>query len=180
MGRVAVTQRETAYRSSPIVPSGRTMDSSEHYEAGARELVDVVNLVLQSVWANMRRSGREIEMTQWATLRRISRGPCTVGELARHRAVSLPTMSKSVDMLVRRGWVERSAGEADRRQTVVKLTRDGDQILAACRRDAEEYLAGRLEVLTPAERSSATFGLQLVRCALGTPDATLKPAPIPK
>ena len=63
----------------------------------------------------MRRSGRPIEPTQWATLRVIAAGPWTMSELARRKTVSLPTMSKSVEMLARREWVERSVGEADRR-----------------------------------------------------------------
>ena len=46
------------------------------------------------------------------SLMRIGAGPCTMSDLARHQAVSLPTISRSVDMLVRRGWVERGAGQA--------------------------------------------------------------------
>jgi DNA-binding MarR family transcriptional regulator len=48
--------------------------------------------------------------------------------LARHLAVSLPTVSKSVDMLVRRGWLERWVDKHDRRHTMVRLTPEG----AAC------------------------------------------------
>ena len=71
------------------------------------ELLEVVNLVTQMFWADLRRSDHAIELTQWATLRRISRSPCTMSELARHKGVGLPTMSKSIEMLVRKGWVER-------------------------------------------------------------------------
>ena len=40
---------------------------------------------------------------------RIGMGPCTLTDLARHKVVSLSTVSKSVDMLVRSGWAERGS-----------------------------------------------------------------------
>ena len=85
---------------------------------GAAELLDVVSLVTQAVWTDLRRSGAAIEATQWTTLRLLAPAPCTMSELARHKAVSLPTVSRSVDMLVRRGWVERCVDDSDRRQTL--------------------------------------------------------------
>jgi DNA-binding MarR family transcriptional regulator len=93
---------------------------------GAAELLDVVSLVTQAVWTDLRRSGAAIEPTQWTTLRLLAARPCTMSEIARHKAVSLPTVSRSVDMLVKRGWVERFVDEADRRQTLVRLTAAGE------------------------------------------------------
>ena len=106
-------------------------------------------------WADLRRSDQTIEMSQWATLRRISRSPCTMSELARHKGVGLPTISKSVDMLVRKGWVERWIDKTDRRQTLVRLTADGRRVLADSRAHLEELLDQRLSKLTAAERNAA-------------------------
>ena len=133
------------------------------------ELIDVVYLVTQAFWAELRRSGQTIEMSQWATLRRIGRSPCTMSELARHKGVGLPTISKSVDMLVRRGWVERWIDKSDRRQTLVRLTASGRRVLADCRRALEEFLDERLAALTGAERNELDRSLQLVRRVL-TPE----------
>jgi DNA-binding MarR family transcriptional regulator len=130
------------------------------------ELVDVVNLVMQVIWADMRRSGQAIEVTQWATLRLIAAGPWTMSELARHKAVSLPTMSKSVDMLTRRGWVERFEDDTDRRQTLVRLTAGGRQMLAECRRQAEESIETKLATLGDREREQLAASLRTVRDAL--------------
>ena len=146
----------------------RTIPRSQ--KTGTGELVDVVYLVMQIVWADMRRSRRAIEPSQWATLRRISRGPCTMSEVARHKGVSLPTISKSVDMLVRRGWVERFVDDTDRRQTLVRLTGGGRKVLADCRRRVELLLAEKLAVLTPQEREQASTSLRMVRAALGAED----------
>lgn len=133
---------------------------------GAAELLDVVSLVTQAVWTDLRRSGAAIEPTQWTTLRMLSAGPCTMSELARHKAVSLPTMSRSVDMLVRRGWVERCVDEADRRQTLVRLTSAGQRLLGDCRRRFEDLIAAKLVGLSDDERARLTTSLLAVGRAL--------------
>ena len=135
-------------------------------KTGTAELVDVVNLVTRLIWADMRQSSTAIEPSQWATLLRIARGPCSMSELARHKAVSLPTTSKSVDMLVKRGWVERWVGDADRRRTLVRLTPGGRRLLANRRRRSELLLAGKLAPLTAEEREQLAASLQRVRAAL--------------
>src|SRR5215472_10245243 len=98
-------------------------------------------LVMRTVAAEMRRSRRPLAPAQMGSLMRIGAGPCTMSELARHQAVSLPTISKSVDMLVRRGWVERSAVKRDRRQSIVRLTRRGRRVLADIQQRAEQHVA---------------------------------------
>jgi DNA-binding MarR family transcriptional regulator len=125
---------------------------------------------MQAIWADMRRSRRAIEPSQWATLRRIARGPCTMSDVARHKGVSLPTISKSVDMLVKRGWVERFVDDTDRRQTLVRLTPAGRRVLADCRRRVEESLELRLAELPEADREQIVAVLRTVRGALGTGD----------
>ena len=134
--------------------------------AATTELVDVVSLVTQAIWADMRRSGRDIEPTQWATLRLIAAGPFTMSELARHKAISLPTMSKSVDMLARRGWVERFVDDADRRQTLVRPTEAGRQILADCRRQIEDLIDDKLAAISDRQREELAAGLALLRDVL--------------
>ena len=89
-----------------------------------------------------------------------------MSELARHKAVSLPTVSRSVDMLVRRGWVERCVDDSDRRQTLVRLTVDGRRILAECRRRFEDLLAEKLDALSDRQRADLTTSLLAVGDAL--------------
>jgi DNA-binding MarR family transcriptional regulator len=93
-----------------------------------------------------------------------------MSELARYKGVGLPTISKSVDMLVRRGWVERWIDTSDRRQTLVRLTPDGRKVLADCRSALEEFLDGRLASLTKAQRDTLDASLHLVRQALTNED----------
>jgi DNA-binding MarR family transcriptional regulator len=141
-----------------------------HPAHATSELIDVVNLVTQAFWAELRRSGETIEISQWSTLKRIGRGPCTMSELARYKGVGLPTISKSVEMLVRRGWAERWVDKADRRQTLVRLTPSGRRLLTTCRRALEAFLDRRLASLTSAERDAIDASMQLVRQVLTTDD----------
>jgi DNA-binding MarR family transcriptional regulator len=134
--------------------------------AGAAELLDVVSLVTQAVWTDLRRSGAAIEPTQWTLLRLVASAPCTMSELARHKAVTLPTISRSVDMLARRGWVERCVDESDRRQTLVRLTADGRRVLADCRRRFEDLIDARLAPLSDDQRARLTSSLLAVAEAL--------------
>ena len=141
----------------------RTLSSTR---TGAAELLDVVNLVTQAVWTDLRRSGAAIEPTQWATLRMLAARPCTMSEIARHKAVSLPTMSRSVDMLVKRGWVERCVDDSDRRQTLVRLTAAGQELLADCRRRFEDLIDAKLATLSDDQRARLTSSLDAARAAL--------------
>jgi DNA-binding MarR family transcriptional regulator len=133
---------------------------------GAAELLDVVNLVTQAVWTDLRRSGAAIEPTQWTTLRLLAARPCTMSEIARHKAVSLPTISRSVDMLVKRGWVERCVDDADRRQTLVRLTSAGQALLAECRQRFEELIDAKLAALSDKQREQLTASLLAARAVL--------------
>jgi DNA-binding MarR family transcriptional regulator len=117
-------------------------------------------------WSDLRRSDQPIELTQWSSLKRISRGPCTMSDLARHKGVGLPTISKSVDMLVRKGWAERWVDKSDRRQTLVRLTASGRKVLADSRARLEELLDERLSAMPAAAREQFAEQLRRVRDAL--------------
>jgi DNA-binding MarR family transcriptional regulator len=138
-------------------------------QTAAKELLHVVMLVMRTVAAEMRRSRRPLAPTQMGSLMRIAVGPCTMSELARHQAVSLPTMSKSADMLVRRGWVERGADKRDRRQSMVRLTPRGRRVLADIQQRAETHVAETLAPLAAAERAQLIAALRLLTGVLSVP-----------
>jgi DNA-binding MarR family transcriptional regulator len=131
-------------------------------EMAARELLHVVMLIMRTVAADMRRSRRPVAPTQMGSLMRIAAGPCTMSDLARHQAVSLPTVSKSVDMLVRREWAERWADTSDRRQTLVRLTAKGRRTLAEMKRRTERHLTQALAPLAAGERADLIATLKVL------------------
>jgi DNA-binding MarR family transcriptional regulator len=138
-------------------------------QAAARELLYVVMLVMRTVAAEMRRSRRPLAPAQMGNLMRIGAGPCTMSDLARHQAVSLPTISRSVDMLVRRGWVERGTGRSDRRQSMVRLTPRGRRVLADIQQRAERHVAATLAPLAAAERIQLVAALRMLTSVLSVP-----------
>ena len=135
-------------------------------EAAARGLLDVVMLVMRTVAADMRKSPRPLAPAQMGMLMRIAAGPCTMSDLARYQAVSLPTISKSIDMLVRRGWVERWVDKHDRRQTIARLTPSGKRMLSHIRQRAERQVTRTLAPLTAAERAQLVSALNVLRRVL--------------
>jgi DNA-binding MarR family transcriptional regulator len=58
-------------------------------------------------------------------------GPLRVAELAARAGVALPTMSRIVDEIVRRGQVQRRIDQTDHRASVISITEAGETILSA-------------------------------------------------
>ena len=71
----------------------------------------------------------DISLPQWVILSCLWReGALTVGALAEIAGTGLPAMSRIVDRMAQRGLVERQRDDADRRLTVVTLTRKGQEL----------------------------------------------------
>ena len=135
----------------------------------AHELLFVVMLVMRTVAADMRRSPDALAPTQMGTLMKVALGPCTMSALARYQAVSLPTISKSVDMLVRRGWLERWVDKGDRRQTMVRLTAEGRRVLTDIKKRNQKLVGQRLAELTAPEREQLVAVTRMLSRVLVTP-----------
>lgn len=99
---------------------------------------------------------------QFAVLSRIGCGPAGAGELAEWERVSAPTMSRTIGALADAGWVERSDDPADGRRVIVTITESGRQLLAQTRRARDEWMAVRLEGLTPDEVARLEDALPLL------------------
>ena|SRR5215472_9408492 len=85
----------------------------------AGELFAVVMGMMRSVAKEMRRPPQRLAPAQQAALAKLKHGAASMSELAGSLGVSVPTISKFIDVLEERGWVERCAAPADRRHTVV-------------------------------------------------------------
>jgi DNA-binding MarR family transcriptional regulator len=136
-------------------------------DEAAQRLLEVVMLVMRTVAADMRNSPRPLAPAQMGSLMRLATGPCTMSELARAQFVRLPTISKSVGMLVERGWVERSVDTRNRRQTMVALTPTGRKTLASIKHRTEKLVTRTLAPLTAAERAQLVAALDVLRRVLG-------------
>ena len=90
-------------------------------------------------------------------------------ELAVVHHVTPSTMSRTVDLLVRRGWVARHEATRDRRQLVLTLTPDGVAARLEMHRIMEETVSGLLSRLDSDGLREVYTGLQALRSLL--PDA---------
>jgi DNA-binding MarR family transcriptional regulator len=133
----------------------------------ARQLLQVMNLLMRGFSARMRQGEGHVQPAHIGILARLEMGQCTLSELAQHQVVRLPTMSRSIDLLVRRGWVARSTPPENRRVTMVHLAADGRRVLAAIKSDAEAHVARDLAGLSAAERTQVAGALEVLVRALG-------------
>jgi DNA-binding MarR family transcriptional regulator len=131
-------------------------------DATARDLLRVSMLLMRQLGARMRQSEKRIEPPQVGILMRLSEKPMTLTELATHQVVRLPTMSKSVGLLVERGWVSRTIPANNRRQTIVALTAEGRRVLDKMGRHAERHVAELLGSLTSTERQRVQASLEIL------------------
>jgi DNA-binding MarR family transcriptional regulator len=135
----------------------------------ARALLEVTTLLMRSFAARVRQrvdrgelGDNRIEPAQIGILAKASERDYSLSELAQHQSVRLPTMSKSVALLVERGWLERWTPQNNRRQTMVRLTPEGRRVFAWMKRDAEKHVARMLTALTPRQRVKANAGLKVL------------------
>lgn len=78
-------------------------------------------------------------------------GPKTLGELAAAEQVKPPTMSRIVTGLARSHLIKIDSDRRDARRLRIRATPAGKRLLEKGRRLRIEYLASRLEILTPDE-----------------------------
>ena len=134
----------------------------------AGDLFALMMGTMRLVAKEMRRPPYLIATAQAAALGRLKHGPAATTELAKSLGVSVPTVSKSIDVLVERGWVERCADPADRRHTIVRLTPRGIRVTQAIRRRTERHVAGLLAPLSAGERAQVGTAVEILKRVLPT------------
>ncbi len=97
--------------------------------------------------------GTSVSPSQFRMLCRLAQGRATVSELAAWNAVTLPTATKILDVLVERGWVERNRSQEDRRLVHVHLTPRGREVQTELEARAADSLSAVLSQV-PAESAA--------------------------
>jgi DNA-binding MarR family transcriptional regulator len=102
----------------------------------------------------LQRADQSVTLTQLSALGTLAkRGPMSAGELATCERVQPPSMTKVLAHLEERGLVRRAAHPSDKRQAIISVTPDGEQLLDSERRSRDAWLSRRLAELTPDERA---------------------------
>ena len=129
----------------------------------ARELLDIIPLVMRAVAAELRSAGEMPAPAHFGLLSILSIQPRRLTELAAIQGVSLPTMSNSISAMVERGWVRREAPDGDRRVVMIDVTPTGRAALERVSRAAEAHLADVIAPLDRPARRRLTGGLGVLR-----------------
>ena len=136
----------------------------------ARELMDTVPRILQSIRVNMRLGhGANISIPQFRTLRFIQRNPdSSLTGLADFLGLTLPSVSKLVDGLVKQELINRQESTSDRRRLTLALTERGEAIVNSARASAQADLEKTLACLSEDELKTIQSALELLQPLFGS------------
>lgn len=137
----------------------------EILEVCARELMETVPQVFQSIRSEMRRGrGSDLSVPQFRTLRFIqTHVDTTLSTLADHLSLTLPSVSKLVDGLVQQQLVIRQEAASDRRCLSLGLTPAGESIVNSARAGAQASLIEKLNCLSPDELEIVHQAMEILR-----------------
>jgi DNA-binding MarR family transcriptional regulator len=139
----------------------------------AQLLWNTIPILMRSLHGAMhqKRGGDEERhnMGQFRMLEILRRAPCTLSGLAAMHHVTPSTMSRSIDVLVRKGWVTRENDPHDRRQVILSLTDEGSAAHAAVNQHTQDMLAQLLEQLDEQDRTRLYDGLSVLQKLLARP-----------
>jgi DNA-binding MarR family transcriptional regulator len=133
-------------------------------EECARDVLDVVPLVMRGIRKQLRKHGaRVLSVPQFRTLLFISRNKgASLSEVAEHIGLSMPSMSALVDGLVARNYVVRRTHQYDRRRMTLILTERGESTLRAAREGTQAYLRERFSRFSEAERGTVVRAMRIL------------------
>jgi MarR family transcriptional regulator for hemolysin len=137
---------------------------SETLETCAHQLMETAPQIVQSIRVEMRR-GRSLDLSipQFRTLRFIQCNPVSsLSSLADHLGLTLPSVSKLVDGLVKQALVIRQESASDRRCLVLALTPAGETIVNSARAGAQANLVQTLGSLSEQELETIKRAMELL------------------
>ena len=124
--------------------------------------------------AVLRASGRgvpggktELTMSQYWVMDALADEPLTVTEVARSARVAVPSATRALRALERRGFVERRRGHDDGRLVTVALTAAGLEVLDEKRAWVTTAQLQLFDALSPAERRTAAGTLTEIARGIG-------------
>lgn len=138
---------------------------SKMLDTCAHELMDIAPQIMQSIRVEMRRGrSSDISIPQFRTLRFIQSYPdSSLSNLAEHLGLTLPSVSKLVDGLVKQKLVVRQASTTDRRRLKLLLTQTGSSIVDSARASGQSSLAKKMNRLSDGELQTICQAMKLLR-----------------
>ncbi|WP_329448909.1 MarR family winged helix-turn-helix transcriptional regulator (plasmid) [Streptomyces sp. NBC_01426] len=130
------------------------------------DLVRVETRLYNAVNARLR-TEQDLGLGQFEFLEIIDRVPeCRVLDIVGELAITVGAVSKAVDRLVAAGWCVRVAHPQDRRSSVLRLTPEGKEQLAASRTVVTSELTALTATVPPDELNRIASTLAALRATL--------------
>ena len=80
----------------------------------------------------------DITPEQWIVMDKLDmNGEMSQKQIGNDSFKNAPTISRIIDNLVKKGFVNRISEESDRRKTIISLTEDGKKIVKLCRSEID-------------------------------------------
>lgn len=131
----------------------------------AREVLDVVPAVMRPLRQQMR-SHREagLSVPQFRAMCFAERyDGASLSAVADHLDLSLPTVSRMVNGLVQRGYLQRKSSEDDRRHMCLSIRPRGKAIMQAARAATLEFFIEKFRSLTAGQRGALVSTMRALR-----------------
>ena len=129
-------------------------------ESVARRCARTVPWVMGTLAAGVREQDDGLHPSQFKLLMTMHHTPVSPSELAEHMQVSMPTISKTLGVLERRGLVERSTDETDRRRVQLTMTDEGRATMHRVLDAGIEQLSQILSSASPEELDRIEQGME--------------------
>jgi len=131
----------------------------------AVQVLTIVPMVMRSIRKEMHsRRPEGLSVPQFRALGFMyRRGGASLSDMAERMGLALPTASRMVDTLVKRGFVARETSASDRRRVVLSLTGQGRSAYHAASRHAQARLEETLSVLSSPEREEIGRAMETLR-----------------
>jgi DNA-binding MarR family transcriptional regulator len=159
-----------------------TKEKGPYFQAGVRSVTETnvyegvlvtLRQIIRAIDLHSRRLVHDHGLTgpQLVLIRELGRADVlSVGELARRVSLSQGTVTGVLDRLEKRGLVERSRSDSDRRRVLVRLTEAGFSVLGEAPSLLQDEFVARFQMLAAWEQTLILSSLQRVASMMGAED----------
>ena len=128
----------------------------------ARQVLDVVPAVMRPLRQQMRsHRAAGLSIPQFRALCFVERyDGASLSAVAEHVDLSLPTVSRMINGLVERGYMQRRNSQDDRRHMSLSLRPRGQAIMKTAREATQQFLTEKFQDLTLAQREALCVAMR--------------------
>jgi DNA-binding MarR family transcriptional regulator len=149
---------------APHLPVNPTFLDGPAGEECAKQIMETVPFVMRSIRAEMRSAAQGLfTVPQFRILNRLSKAPHTNRDLAEWMGVTPPTMSRMIDTLVRRGFIEKTPDPTDLRSQSLSVTALGRKETTQTRSVVRRRIANRVSGLDQRKVATLMKSLEVLR-----------------